>query len=213
MSGWYKLILRAQKIRCGKGLRLLGAPVIAKAKGARILIGKDVVIKSSLLSNLLGLYGRSVITARTPGSEIIIGDQVGISGAAIYARSRISIGDGTLIGANVKILDSDLHPHSARARREAERSLREAAASRRVFSGLLSRQEWIPEEKSEIPSCPIQIGRDCFIGCNAIILKGTVLGDRCIVGAGAVVSGKFEHDSVIAGNPARVIRQDQEETA
>ena len=57
-----------------------------------------------------------------------------------------------------------------------------------------------------IPSKPIKIGRNCFIGCNAIILKGTVLGDGCVVGAGAVVSGKFEAGSVIAGNPARVIK-------
>ena len=40
-----------------------------------------------------------------------------------------------------------------------------------------------------------------------MILKGTELGDGCVVGAGAVVSGKFEAGSVIVGNPARVIRQ------
>lgn len=40
-----------------------------------------------------------------------------------------------------------------------------------------------------------------------IILKGTVLGDGCVVGAGAVVAGKFEDNYVIAGNPARVIKR------
>ena len=39
------------------------------------------------------------------------------------------------------------------------------------------------------------------------ILKGTQLGDGCVVGAGAVVSGKFEENCVIAGNPAKVIRK------
>ena len=57
-----------------------------------------------------------------------------------------------------------------------------------------------------IPAKEIYIGKNCFIGCNSIILKGTVLGDGCVVGAGAVVSGKFEADSVIVGNPAKVIR-------
>ena len=58
-----------------------------------------------------------------------------------------------------------------------------------------------------VPSKPIKIGKNCFIGCNAIILKGTELGDGCVVGAGAVVSGKFEAGSVIVGNPGRVIRK------
>ena len=44
-----------------------------------------------------------------------------------------------------------------------------------------------------------------------MILKGTVLGDNCVVGAGAVVSGKFENNCVIAGNPARVIRKISDE--
>lgn len=58
-----------------------------------------------------------------------------------------------------------------------------------------------------VPTKPIVIGENCFIGCNSIILKGTVLGEGCVVGAGAVVSGKFEVNSVIGGNPARVIKK------
>ena len=58
-----------------------------------------------------------------------------------------------------------------------------------------------------IPAKEIHIGKNCFIGCNSIILKGTVLGDGCVVGAGAVVAGKFEDGSIVAGNPARVIKR------
>ena len=58
-----------------------------------------------------------------------------------------------------------------------------------------------------VPSKEIRIGKNCFLGCNSIVLKGTVLGDGCVVGAGAVVSGKFEENCVIAGNPARVIKR------
>ena len=53
----------------------------------------------------------------------------------------------------------------------------------------------------------IMVLKSCFIGCNSIILKGTVLGDGCVVGAGAVVAGKFEDNCVIAGNPARIIKK------
>ena len=58
-----------------------------------------------------------------------------------------------------------------------------------------------------IPGQEIHIGKNCFLGCNSIILKGTFLGDGCVVGAGAVVSGKFEDNCVIAGNPAKIIRR------
>ena len=65
----------------------------------------------------------------------------------------------------------------------------------------------IADDKSKIGTKPITIGKNCFIGCNSIILKGTVLGDGCVVGAGAVVCGKFEPNTVIAGNPAKVIKR------
>lgn len=54
-------------------------------------------------------------------------------------------------------------------------------------------------------SSPVTIGSNVFIGVNSVILKGTIIGDNCIIGAGSVVSGKYHSDSVIAGNPARVI--------
>lgn len=49
------------------------------------------------------------------------------------------------------------------------------------------------------------IGDNVFIGMNAIILMGSRIGNNCIVGDGAVVSGSFPDDSVIVGNPARVV--------
>lgn len=49
------------------------------------------------------------------------------------------------------------------------------------------------------------IGNNVFIGVNTIILMGTHIGNNSIVGAGSVVSGSFEDNVVIAGNPARVV--------
>lgn len=182
---WYKIIMRMMGIRYGSGLKLKGMPVIFNKRGAGMEFGEDVVIKSSFLSNLVGLYQRTVIVTRTEKARISIGSRVGISGATIYARESIEIGDDTNIGGNVKILDNDFHPLD-----EEERRL---------------------DIKEKIGVRPVKIGKDCFIGCNALILKGTELGDGCVVGAGSVVSGKFEARSVIAGNPARVIRKLGEE--
>jgi acetyltransferase-like isoleucine patch superfamily enzyme len=51
----------------------------------------------------------------------------------------------------------------------------------------------------------IIIGNNVFIGNSCIILPNTVIGDNCIVGAGSVIRGKFPENSVIVGNPAKVI--------
>lgn len=180
-SNWYKILLKFMKIKFGKKLLLKGMPVILGKKGSNITFGDNVTIKSSFLSNLIGLYSRTIIVTRTKDSKVIIGNNVGISGATIYARNSIEIGDNTLIGGNAKILDNDFHPIEIEARNN--------------------------DIKEKILSKPIKIGKNCFVGCNSIILKGTELGDGCVVGAGAVVSGKFEPNSVIAGNPAKVVKK------
>jgi len=51
----------------------------------------------------------------------------------------------------------------------------------------------------------IVIGNNVFIGINSTILPNTIIGDNSIVGAGSVVRGKFPENSVIIGNPAKVV--------
>ena len=181
---WFKLLMRSTKVKYGKNVLLKGVPVIFNKGGAELVIGDGCVIKSSFLSNLVGLYSRTIIVTRTPEARIHIGKNVGISGATIYARKGITIGDNTMIGGNAKILDNDFHPVEVEAR--------------------------LADDKSRIGTREIIIGKNCFIGCNSLILKGTVLGDNCVVGAGAVVSGRFEDNCVIAGNPAKVIKKLEE---
>jgi acetyltransferase-like isoleucine patch superfamily enzyme len=52
-----------------------------------------------------------------------------------------------------------------------------------------------------------RIGRNCFIGGRSIILPGVTVGDGSIVGAGAVVVRDVPPGTIVAGNPARVIRE------
>jgi acetyltransferase-like isoleucine patch superfamily enzyme len=54
---------------------------------------------------------------------------------------------------------------------------------------------------------PVVIGAGAFLGAHAIVLPGVSVGDNAYVGAGAVVTGDVPARSVVAGNPARVIRQ------
>lgn len=51
----------------------------------------------------------------------------------------------------------------------------------------------------------IKIGDNCFIGQNSLILPNTTIGSNCIIGAGSVVRGKIPDNSVVIGNPAKVV--------
>jgi acetyltransferase-like isoleucine patch superfamily enzyme len=51
----------------------------------------------------------------------------------------------------------------------------------------------------------VKIGSNVFIGNNCTILPNTTIGDNCIIGSGSVLRGKFPENSIIVGNPAKVI--------
>lgn len=73
--------------------------------------------------------------------------------------------------------------------------------------GIVSANHDLVNNDSHTVTEPINIGRFCWIGMNAVILPGVQLGDFTIVGAGAIVTKKFpEGYCVIAGNPARIIK-------
>lgn len=55
---------------------------------------------------------------------------------------------------------------------------------------------------------PIRIGEKCFIGGGSMIMAGVTIGDQVIVAAGAVVMADVPSHSIVAGNPARVVRSD-----
>lgn len=67
---------------------------------------------------------------------------------------------------------------------------------------------------SNIPYCrqkniakKVSIGDGCWIGENVVILPGTTIGKKCVIGAGSIVKGVFPDYSMIVGNPARVVKK------
>lgn len=175
-----KIFFKLNKVKFGKNLKLIGYPFVFRGSNATIEIGDNCLINSNFFSNLLGLYQRTIIIARGRG-QIKIGNDVGISGASIYSTDRIEIGDYSAIGANTKIFDNDFHPIDPTDRMKGD--------------------------VSKVMAKPIKIGKNVFIGCNCIILKGTEIGDNCVIGAGSVVHGMFPENTIIAGNPAKVIKK------
>lgn len=174
------LMLKLQRIRYGKRCKFFGMPIILRG-GGEICIGDDFTLSSGILSNLVGLYQRSIILARN-GGVIEIGNHVGMSGVTVYSFLHIKIGDYTLVGANTKIFDSDFHP--------VDPSIRMQNANDKANT----------EMKETI------IGTNVFIGCNCIILKGVHIGDNAVIGAGSVVSKDIPANCIAAGNPACVIK-------
>ena len=55
-----------------------------------------------------------------------------------------------------------------------------------------------------------RIGANCFIGGCSLILPGVEIGDNCVIGAGSVVTRSVPARSLVAGNPARILRSDIE---
>lgn len=161
-----------------------GVPAIYAFPNSKIVFNctrksRKIHIFSHPLSNLIGINQRVIIIAKC-GGYVEINEGVCMSGCTIYSMASIKIGRNTDIGAGCKIIDNDFHP--------------------------LQYSHRCPvEQVDKIKKRPICIGEGCFLGANSIILKGTILGNNCVVGAGSVVHGTWPDNSIIAGNPARLI--------
>ena len=179
-SPLWGMYLRLRGVSVGSSFICIGRPSINLKGSSRIRIGRHVTLCSSGMANPLGEFGRCRLATVATGAELVIHDGVGMSSTLICCASRIEIGEGTQIGGGAMILDTDFHP-------------REPSGSLQTDPATVSK--------------PVIIGKHCFIGARAIILKGVVIGDGATVGAGAVVSKDVPAGSVVAGNPARVVKR------
>ena len=113
---------------------------------------------------------RNVVIVANGGS-LVIGDGSSFSAnCALVAHDTILIGEKCMFGPGVKIYD---HDH--------------------LFDEFGSKQ-------NEYKSTPITIGQKCWIGTNVIILRGTCIGDGCIIGAGTVVKGMVPPHSIVTND-------------
>lgn len=185
------VFLYLQYLKCRmkyrKRICFRGFSVIYALKGSSITFptsGKKVNIFSHPFSNMIGLPQCCIIVAKF-GGKINIEEGVCMSGCTIYSMDSIQIGKNTDIGSGCKIIDNDFHP-------------------------LPYSQRHPVEQLYKLKKRPIMIGEGCFIGVNSIILKGSTLGKNVVVGAGSVVSGTFPNNVIIAGNPAKIIKENKE---
>lgn len=158
--------------------RFYGLPVVRSRKKGSIQIGSRFKAVSRSRNNTIGVIQPVIIRTLTPDARIVIGNNVGISGATIAAKESITIGDNVLIGSGCIITDSDAHPI-----------------------------EYEPRMAYAAPAtAPVHIGEGAFIGARSLIMKGVTVGARSVIGAGSVVVGDIPPNCIAAGNPAKPIR-------
>lgn len=126
------------------------------------------------------------IEARRKKSQIRIGENCIFSNdIAIISEYEssdpgITIGNRLVCGSRFRCYDSDFHGIVAEKRHDL----------------------------SSVKTDCVSIGNDCFIGENVMILKGAHIGNKCVISAGSVIyKGVYPDNSIIAGNPACVIRR------
>jgi acetyltransferase-like isoleucine patch superfamily enzyme len=158
-----------------------GGEVLDKNHHTRdnISVGAGTHIRGQLMT--FGHGGRI-----TMGRHCYVGDN-----SKLWSALSLSIGDRVLIGHNSSIFDSDTHPLNARDRH-------------RQYVEIITRGH--PAELY-LREQVVTIEDDVWIGCNAVVLKGVTIGRGAVIGAGSIVTHDVPPFVVVAGNPARVIRE------
>jgi acetyltransferase-like isoleucine patch superfamily enzyme len=145
----------------------------------KIVIGRHSHIRGELM-----IFGH--------GGRISIGEwcYVGV-GTRIWSAASIEIGNRVLISHSVNIFDNLTHPLKAADRHEQ---------AKQIFTSGHPREISLDEK-------PVKIGDDAWIGACAMILRGVSVGQGGVVAAGAVVTRDVPAYSIVAGNPATLVRE------
>lgn len=147
-------------------------------KNFKLFLGGGVVgtKKKITIGNNVKLFGWLI----SDGGTIIIGDNTIIHrNTFVRSMNKVTIGKHCDIGSDVYIQD-----HNSMSLNYLER---------RKCTG-------------EIKNKPVSIGNDVWIGRRVMVLKGVHIGERAVIGAGAVVTHDVMRDGVAVGNPARVVK-------
>jgi len=177
---YVRIVFALNGIPWGSGWRFYGVPIIQKHRQSSVRIGEGLQLRSSAGSNPIAPNHAVVIATRKKDALIEIGANYGMTGGTLCAAEQIRIGDHVAVGANTIIIDTDFHPLDPMHRR-----LR----------------------PSDAKTARIVIEDNVFIGMNCMVLKGVTIGQGSVIGAGSVVTKDVPPRAVVAGNPARIVRE------
>lgn len=138
------------------------------------------------------IKGELVIFAH--GGNIRIGKDCYIGeNARLWSAIEIRLGNRVLIAHDVNIFDNNTHPINPVERHRHYKEI--------VNKGFPSNSQYSLNE------CPVVIEDDAWIGAGSIILPGCRVGKGAVIGAGSVVTKDVPPYSIVAGNPAKIIRE------
>lgn len=163
-----------------KDFKTTGIPFVSVAKKGKLIIGNNFSMHNTMEGNPIGVSQPCTFFVDT-NCNLIIGNNVGISQAALISHCSLKIGDNVKIGGGTCIYTTDFHAIDSQIR--------------------LSNND-----TKEKKSAAVTISKNVFIGANCIILKGVSIGENSIIGAGSVVTKSIPSNQIWAGNPARFIR-------
>ena len=175
-----RILFWGNNISC-KSFKTNGIPYVSVAIGGSCIIGNNLAMNNGAKGNPIGCFDRCTFFV-DKGARLIIGDNLGISQAALVCHTSITIGNNVKIGGGASIYDTDFHSISPNLRAN-------------------SKTDFAHKIKS-----PVIIEDNVFIGAHSIILKGVTIGANAVIGAGSVVTKSVPANQIWAGNPAKFIR-------
>ena len=152
--------------------------------------------KNSCLSPGYDIFGVN-LSKLMIGNNVLIGRNACIG--STFGIGKINIGSGTNIGRNCQI-------QSLKKIQIGKKCLISYGVSLIDHDHLLTDPKISPMDGLLTAPKSISIGDNCFVGAHSFVLKGVVLGEHCVVGANSVVTKSFPKNSIIAGNPAKLIK-------
>jgi acetyltransferase-like isoleucine patch superfamily enzyme len=126
------------------------------------------------------------------GGEIRIGEWCYVGeGSRIWSAASVVIGNRVLISHSANVFDSLTHPLDARARHQQVKDIFERGHPRSI----------------SLDESPVNICDDAWVGAGAMVLRGVTIGEGGVVAAGAVVTKDVPPYTIVAGNPAVLVRE------
>jgi len=138
-------------------------------------------------------------TFESTTGEVVIGNRVYLAGGNVICTNNVIIEDEVFISWGVYFFDNDSHSLDYRDRIEdMTNHLKDWRSGKSNYN--------ISKDWSNVKSAPIKVCRYAWIGMEVKILKGVTIGEGAIVGSGSVVTKDVAPWTVVAGNPAKVIK-------